>query len=104
MAAKKTPKPPAADKAATDKAATDKAAAEKEAAKKAADDQARIATVPALSVQSAREGFRRAGRAWSKEATVVVLSELSEEQIDQIKNETVLTVTEVEIPAQEAAE
>lgn len=94
MTAKKTPKPPAAEKA----------EAEKAAAEKAAEDKARIVTVPALSVVAAREGFRRAGRAWSKECIVVPLSELTEEQIEQIKNESVLTVTEVEIPAQEAAE
>lgn len=61
-------------------------------------------TAKALSVQSSREGFRRAGRVWGKEATVVPLSELTEVQIDQIKKESVLTVTEVEIPVQEAAE
>lgn len=58
--------------------------------------------VPALSVVSAREGFRRAGRAWSKEATVVRLSELSKEQIRQIKGESLLTVVNVE--AEEVAE
>lgn len=53
--------------------------------------------VPALSIASAREGFRRAGRAWSKEATVVKLSELTKEQIAQIKGEALLTVVEVEV-------
>lgn len=53
--------------------------------------------VPALSVVSGREGFRRAGRAWGKEATVVKLSELSKDQIKQIKGEALLAVAEVEI-------
>jgi hypothetical protein len=63
-----------------------------------------INMVKALSVQSRREGFRRAGHPWSKQETVVLLSELSKEQIDLIKGEAVLAVTEVEVPAQEAAE
>lgn len=56
-----------------------------------------IVKVPALSVVSGREGFRRAGRAWGKEATVVKLSELSKDQIKQIKGEALLTVSEVEV-------
>lgn len=57
--------------------------------------------VPALSVLSSRDGFRRGGRAWGKEATVVKLSDLNKEQIAQIKGEALLTVTEVEIPVDE---
>lgn len=101
----------AAAKAATEKAATEKAAAEKAAAEKAAAEKAaaekdaatkqgasaKTIKVPALSVTSSREGFRRAGRAWSKEATVVKLSDLNEEQIAQIKGEAMLTVAEVEV-------
>lgn len=56
-----------------------------------------VKKVPALSVTSARDGFRRAGRAWGKEATVVKLSELTKEQIAQIKGEALLTVTKVEV-------
>ena len=52
---------------------------------------------PALSVVSRRNGFRRAGRAWSKEPTTVKLSDLTEDQIDAIKEESMLIVTEVEI-------
>lgn len=58
----------------------------------------------ALSIKSSREGFRRAGRAWSKEATTVPLSELTKEQIKQIRCEPMLDVTDVEIDATEAAE
>lgn len=58
--------------------------------------------VPALSVASGREGFRRAGRAWSKEATVVRLSDLSKEQIKQIRGEALLAVTEIDIDEEAA--
>lgn len=60
--------------------------------------------VPALVVTSAREGFRRGGRAWSKKETTVKLSELSKEQIAQIKAESLLKVAEVEIDEEVAAE
>lgn len=69
-----------------------------------ADSKDTAKTVKALSVQSSQQGFRRAGRAWSKEATVMPLAELTEEQIEQIKNEPMLTVDEVEIPATEVSE
>lgn len=58
----------------------------------------------ALSIKSSKDGFRRAGRAWSKEETVVPLSELDKAQIKQLKEEPALTVTEVEIDAPDAAE
>ena len=61
-------------------------------------------TEKALRVRSSADGFRRAGRAWTKEAAVVPLSELTKAEIEQIRNEPMLAVTEVEIPAQEAAE
>ncbi|MEW5903640.1 MAG: hypothetical protein AB1722_04760 [Pseudomonadota bacterium] len=60
--------------------------------------------VPALLVTSTREGFRRGGRAWSVAETTVKLSELSKEQIAQIKGESLLKVTEVEIDEEVAAE
>jgi len=87
--------------AAAEKAAAEKKAAEKAAAEKAAK-QGKTVMVPALSVVSGREGFRRGGRAWGKEATVVKLSELTKDQIKQITGESLLTVTETEI--EEAAE
>jgi len=87
----------AAAKAAAEKTATAKAAAAQNAAGK-------TVKVPALSVVSSREGFRRAGRAWGKEATVVKLSELSKEQIKQIKGEALLTVTEIEVDEEITAE
>ncbi len=79
------------------KASTGNAAAVKAAGEKKTDPATNTVKVPALSVVSGREGFRRAGRAWGKEATVVKLSELSKDQIRQIKGEALLTVSEVEI-------
>lgn len=57
----------------------------------------KIIQVPALSVTSSQEGFRRGGRAWSKAAAVVKLSDLTKDQVKQIKGESMLTVTEVEV-------
>lgn len=55
-----------------------------------------------LSVQASREGFRRAGRAWGKEATIVPLNELTEDQIEQLKSDPALTVAEFELSSQQA--
>lgn len=55
--------------------------------------------VLALSVTAKRDGFRRAGRAWSKEATVVALADLTKEEIKQITNEPMLTVEKSETDA-----
>jgi len=85
------------NKAAAPAAADNKAGADAAAAKK-------TVKVPALSVVSSRDGFRRGGRAWSKEATVVKLSALSREQIAQIKGESLLKVTEVEVDEEAASE
>ena len=63
-----------------------------------------VEMVKALRVQAKRHGFRRAGRAWNKEAVDVPLSELTQDEIEQIRNEAMLTVAEVEIPAESAAE
>lgn len=109
-AAEKAAAEAAAKKAAAEKAAAEKAAAEKKAVEEAAAAAAgakkgtKIVKVPALSVVSSREGFRRGGRAWSKSETVMKLSELGKEQIKQIKEEAVLTVTEIEVDEEVAAE
>lgn len=86
------------------KASKGNAAAVKAAGEKKTDPATNTVKVPALSVVSGREGFRRAGRAWGKEATVVKLSELTKEQVAQIKAEALLTVTEVEIDEKVSAE
>lgn len=50
-----------------------------------------------LEVISTRDGFRRAGFAWSKAPTRIPLSELIEAQIKMLKDEPLLAVREVEI-------
>jgi len=52
-----------------------------------------------LKVVSAIEGFRRGGRAFGREATVVPLSELTAEQLEAITSEPNLAVVEVDIEA-----
>jgi len=84
------------NKAAAPAAADNKAGADAAAAKK-------TVKVPALSVVSSRDGFRRGGRAWAKGETVVVLSDLGKEQIAQIKGEALLSVTETEIEVEVSA-
>lgn len=58
------------------------------------------AATAALRVFAKQDGFRRAGRAWSGE-TVVPLSELTDEQIEQLENEPKLVVIETELQAEE---
>lgn len=91
-----------ADAAAAQAAADTKAKADAEAKALAdATNPANTDKVPALRVTAKRDGFRRGGRAWKKEATVVKLSDLNEEQISQIKGETaMLTVEEIEVGAE----
>jgi len=84
------------NKAAAPAAADNKAGADAAAAKK-------TVKVPALSVVSSRDGFRRGGRAWAKGETVVVLSDLGKEQIAQIKGEALLSVTDTEIEVEVSA-
>ena len=48
--------------------------------------------VDSVTVTSAVEGFRRAGRAWSRTPTTVPASELSEDQLKVLSSEPMLTV------------
>lgn len=48
-----------------------------------------------LSVRAVREGFRRAGRAWSVEPVTVAAAEFTPEQLAQILAEPLLVVAEV---------
>ena len=53
-----------------------------------------------LKIVSRREGgFRRGGRHFSAEGETVPLSELSPEEVEQIKGEPQLVVVEVDIDA-----
>lgn len=55
------------------------------------------AAIPALRIVSAREGFRRANRAWTIQPFIVAVSEFSDEELAQLKSEAMLTVEETEI-------
>lgn len=65
-----------------------------------------VKTVKGLRVQSTVDGFRRAGRPWSRESVDVPLSEFNKDQIDQLRAEKMLVVVDVdiEIPAEEQDE
>lgn len=51
-----------------------------------------------LRITAKREGFRRAGRAWSMTPTEVLLADLSEGEIALLKAETMLAVEEINLP------
>lgn len=65
-----------------------------------------VKTVKGLRIQSSADGFRRAGRPWSRVAEDVPLSEFSQEQIAQLRAEKLLVVVdiEIEVPAEAPAE
>lgn len=48
-----------------------------------------------LAVTSRRDGFRRAGRAWSAETVTVAVADFSPGQIEQLLAEPMLTVVPV---------
>ena len=58
-------------------------------------------TVRGIRVTSSVEGFRRGGRAWSKEAVSVPLTNFTKEQLAQIRAEQRLAVEDIEIEAGE---
>lgn len=57
-----------------------------------------------LKVVPKRAGFRRAGISWPEEGKVVPLSELTQQQYEQIKGEAMLVSFEVDIQAEAGAE
>lgn len=59
--------------------------------------------VAGLRVTTKRDGFRRAGRAWHG-ATEIVATELTKEQLHQLKAEPMLTVEAIEIERTEEVE
>lgn len=66
------------------------------------DAKKKAKTVPGLRITAKRDGFRRAGRAWSAAATDVPARELTKEQIASLKSEPMLLVTDIEIAPAEA--
>lgn len=74
------------------KAGTGKAGQEQQSGK------TRIAESTAgLAVTSIRDGFRRAGYSFGKQPTVIPVSDLSEEQMEAIANEPMLSVRMVRV-------
>jgi len=51
-----------------------------------------------LRITAAREGFRRTGRAWSKQATEIPLAGLSDADVTALMAEPMLTVEEIVLP------
>jgi hypothetical protein len=87
--------------------AKDTTAAVKPAAKDtppAAPPKAAAKTVPGIRVVAKRDGFRRAGYAWSKAGTDMPLKGIPKDVLKQLRDEPVLTVTDIEFPAAEASE
>lgn len=64
----------------------------KPATKKAAAAPAVNAAVTHLVVHAKRDGFRRAGRAWPAEQTVVPIEEFTDEQVRELLAEPQLVV------------
>lgn len=56
-----------------------------------------VKTVKGLRVMAKRDGFRRAGYAFSHEPTDIPLSDLNKAQIEQIKGDKSLLCVEVDI-------
>ncbi len=59
--------------------------------------------VPGIRVVAKADGFRRAGRAWSKAGTDLPLADLKKAEIAALRAEPRLTVTDIEILAGEEA-
>lgn len=59
--------------------------------------------VAAIKVSSAREGFRRGGHVFGREAVTLLVSDLSKDQLAQIKGERLLAVADVEVDVEAKA-
>lgn len=56
-----------------------------------------------LMVISKRDGFRRAGYTFGGEAQTIAYADLTPDQVQQLKTEPLLVVTEVDLPKEEPA-
>jgi hypothetical protein len=70
-------------------------------AKQLGDEKKPPKTVPGFRVRTAHNGFRRGGREWHG-VTEVAASELSRDQVAQIKAEPKLVVEDIRIEVAEA--
>ena len=52
---------------------------------------------PALSITSRPDSFRRAGYVFTQEPTIIPMDELSDEQVEQLKSESKLVVSETTV-------
>lgn len=59
-------------------------------------------TVKGLRIAAKRDGFRRAGHEFGREAKDIPLADLKKEQIEQIKNDPSLLCVEVDIAVADA--
>ncbi len=69
----------------------------------AATEKKKTDTVPGFRVRTATDGFRRGGREW-RGVTEVPASQLTTEQIAEIKAEPKLVVDDIEIEISAAAD
>jgi hypothetical protein len=71
-----------------------------------AEQKAKTRTIKVLRVAAKRDSFRRAGRAFTREATDLPLADLKKGEIEALKSEPNLVVVEAdaEVPAAADAE
>lgn len=70
------------------------------ASKKAVEPTDHAAPAALVRIRADRDGYRRGGRAWSRDFVVVDAAEFSAEQIAQIEADPRITVEPVEAPAE----
>ena len=58
-------------------------------------------TLPGIRVVAKADGFRRAGRAWSKAGTDLPAAGIKKADLAALRAEPMLTVTDIEIPVAE---
>ncbi|HEY8035215.1 MAG TPA: hypothetical protein VIF37_06460 [Methylobacter sp.] len=62
-----------------------------------------VKTVPGIRVRTTQAGFRRGGREWSG-TTEVPVSDLTKEQLKQIREEKLLVIDDIEIEQPESGD
>ncbi len=61
--------------------------------------EAKPKTVPGIKVIARAERFRRAGRVFTAEPTLIPLSTLDKKQVEALRAEPMLVVQDVDVPA-----
>lgn len=62
-----------------------------------AEQKTKTKKVPGLRVRALADGFRRAGRAWTKEPQDVPASDFTKPQVEQLRNEPQIVVEDCDI-------